>query len=78
MEAIATSAADCKPQDNPEMLLSAIRCAILRAKLDANEFTTIGIALRDGSITPDQAIEWLGESGLISQVIPDANEQRAA
>ena len=81
MEAIATNEGGCKasPNDISEMLLSALHCATLRAKLDANEFTTIGIALRSRAITPDDALVWLADAGLIDQVITDGiNEQRAA
>jgi hypothetical protein len=73
MEAIATNDGERKapPDDISEMLLSALRCATLRAKLDANEFTTIGIALRSRAITPDDAIVWLTDAGLIGQVISE-------
>jgi hypothetical protein len=58
------------------MLLSALRCAALRAKLDANEFTTIGIAVNSHAITPDDAIEWLADAGLIDQVMDGPLDSR--
>jgi hypothetical protein len=68
--AIATERKTIAPAEDgkTELLLASLRGAILRARLDINEFTTIGSALRSGMITPDEAIEWLRESGLIGQV----------
>jgi len=57
--------------DETEFLLAALRGAILRAKLDINEFTSIGLALRSRLISPDGAIEWLQGSGLVGQVLKD-------
>jgi hypothetical protein len=79
MEAIAPDLGGGKSptEDFSEILLSALRCAILRAKLDANEFHTIGLALRNHAISPDGAIDWLTDAGLIGQVISSMpNEQR--
>lgn len=85
MEAIATTDSSCKPlpartaETDSELILSALRSATLRAKLDANEFQTIGIALRAGMISPKGAIEWLEYSGLVDQVFTEnPNEQRSA
>jgi hypothetical protein len=60
-----------KTQEPPEaeLILAALRSAVLRCKLDQNELVTIGIALRDGWITPACAIGWLNEIGLVDQVI---------
>jgi hypothetical protein len=57
--------------DETEFLLAALRAAILRARLDINEFTSIGLALRSRMISPDGAIEWLQGSGLVGQLIKD-------
>jgi hypothetical protein len=54
-----------------DVLLSALRSAVLIAKLDANELQTIGIALRSNMISPEDAIAWLVDIGLVTQVIPD-------
>ena len=52
-----------------ELLLSAIRSAVHRCRLDENEITTVGVALRNGMITPECAVEWLHEIGLVDHVI---------
>jgi hypothetical protein len=54
-----------------DFLLTAIRSATLRAKLDVNELQSIGAALTHDWITPEGAIEWLSDLGLAPQVIPD-------
>jgi hypothetical protein len=69
-----TSMTECSPtaaENETKFLLAALRGAILRAKLDINEFTSIGLALRNRMISPDGAIEWLEDSGLIGQVLKD-------
>lgn len=53
---------------DPEALLRAIRSAVLRCKLDENELTTIGLALKAGMVTAADAVEWLQDIGLIGQV----------
>jgi len=53
-----------------DLLLSALRLGILRAQLDAIEIKTVAIALRDGWITTEYAVEWLHDIGLVDQVIP--------
>ena len=54
-----------------DLLLLRIRSATLRAKLDASELMTVGIALRAGWITPGHAVKWLHDRGLVDQVIVD-------
>ena len=49
-------------------LLTALRTAALRCDLDKNEIVTIGTALRNDWITPEYAIGWLMDIGLIGQV----------
>jgi hypothetical protein len=53
-----------------DLLLSALRSGVLRAQLDAIEIKTVAIALRDGWITAEYAVEWLHDIGLVDQVIP--------
>jgi hypothetical protein len=48
-----------------DLLLAALRSSTLRAQLDANELKTVSIALRGGMITPEYAIEWLHDLGLV-------------
>ena len=52
-----------------ELLLLAIRSAVLRAEIDANELKTVGLALSTGTITPGYAVEWLHDIGFADQVI---------
>jgi hypothetical protein len=61
-------------QEISALLLSAIRSAVLRCRQDEQEITTIGIALKAGIITPEYAVEWLADIGLVSQVL--VNEVR--
>jgi hypothetical protein len=42
-------------------LLAEFRCAVLRAKLVADDLTAIGLALKRGLITPYQAITHIEE-----------------
>jgi hypothetical protein len=52
-----------------ELFLAALRSAALRAKLDANEIEAIDTALKSGLITPEYAMVWLHDIGLVDQVI---------
>ena len=56
-----------------EFLLSALRAASLRAKLFDAEINSIGIALRENMITPEQAIKWIKDIGALEAIgtIPD-------
>jgi hypothetical protein len=58
-------------QEAAELLLSAIRTAVLRAQMDAAEIETIGIALKSGTISPEYAVQWLADIGLVDQVLAD-------
>jgi predicted naringenin-chalcone synthase len=58
-----------------ELLLSAIRSAVHRCRLDENEITTVGVALRTGMITPERAVEWLHEIGLVDHVIGERADE---
>jgi hypothetical protein len=76
MNTLATARAEHKPimaapACGKEFLLSAIRSAVIRAKLDANELSTIGVALSGDMIGPDDAISWLEDIGLVGQVLND-------
>jgi hypothetical protein len=68
---VTTTNPDNEKQGVAELLLAALRTAALKAKLDENEITSIGIALRGGLITPAYAVEWLNEIGLTDVVIGD-------
>ena len=67
-----SSKAEDGAQAISELLLAALSAADLRAQLDANEIKTIGIALSTGMITPECAVEWLYDIGLVDHVIPEA------
>jgi hypothetical protein len=56
-----------------EFLLSALRAASLRAKLFDVELTSIGIALRENMVTPEQALKWIKDIGAMESIgmIPD-------
>lgn len=54
-----------------ELFLAALRSAALPAKLDANEIEAIDTALKSGLITPEYAMVWLHDIGLVDQVIVD-------
>jgi hypothetical protein len=77
---VATGTRDCvslKPSSPEDQALfavflqNAIRSAVLRAKLDANELTSIGLALSNGWITADAAVEWIVDSGLVDRLLTD-------
>jgi hypothetical protein len=68
---VSNSNSQTEIQAISELLLSALRSAALRAKIDANAIETIGIALRNGMITPEYAVVWLHDIGLVDQVIVD-------
>jgi len=50
-------------------LLSLIRAATLRCELDSTELKSVGVALKNNWINPEQACAWLAEVGLIKDVI---------
>ena len=62
---------DTNSSPEKQALLLALRAGVLRARLDANQLLTIGTALRNGWISPECAIAWLGDIGLVDQVIAD-------
>jgi hypothetical protein len=74
---VASDTRDCvslKPSSPKDQALcavflqNAIRSAVLRARLDANELTSIALALSNGWISAAGAIEWLADIGLVDQV----------
>jgi hypothetical protein len=52
-----------------EFLLSALRAASLRAKLTSTEMDSIGVALKRGLVSAEEAIAWLHDENLIDHVI---------
>jgi hypothetical protein len=53
-----------------ESVLTAVRCVSLRLRLAQNEADQIGMFLRNGWITPDQAEESLADLNLIDLAYP--------
>ena len=51
-----------------EFLLSALRVATVRARLAATELDSIGVALKRGLISYDDAVAWLHDVDLLHHV----------
>ena len=54
-----------KSNGDKELLLSVLRAASARAKLIANTIDTVGVALRQKSITVDNAMQWLHDEDIL-------------
>jgi hypothetical protein len=71
-EAHSLSASDMQADrgmlPDTEFLLSALRVATLRARLAANELDSIGVALKRGLVSHDDAVAWLNDIDLLDQV----------
>ena len=71
-EAHSLSAPDVKADrgvlPDTEFLLSALRVATLRARLAANELDSIGVALKRGLVSYDDAMAWLHDVDLLHHV----------
>ena len=52
-------------------LLAELRCASLRARLQAGDIDAVGLALKGGLIEPEQALELLQDCDL--HISPDKN-----
>jgi hypothetical protein len=53
-----------------EYVLAELRCASLRARLAYADIDAVAIALKDGRITSDQAIEILGDCDCLQYIEP--------
>jgi len=51
-----------------DYVLAELRCASLRARLQQADITSIGIALKAGWITPEQAVEALADCDCLQLV----------
>lgn len=60
-----------------DYLLSELRCASLRARLLQSDVDAIGVALKAGLISPDEAVEHLADSGVLP-LVGLREEQEAA
>ena len=59
-----------------EYLLAELRCAACRARLWQADIEAVGIALKGGMITPDQALELLHDCDAL--LLVGAREEAAA
>jgi hypothetical protein len=64
-------------RDRREYLLAELRAATLRARLWQADIDAVGVALKAGLISPDQAIEHLSDCGLLL-LLGVRQEQEAA
>jgi hypothetical protein len=64
-------------RDRREYLLAELRAATLRARLWQADIDAVGVALKAGLISPDQAIEHLSDCGLL-RLLGVRQEQEAA
>jgi hypothetical protein len=53
-----------------EYLLAELRCAALRARLWQADITSIGIALKAGWISPEEAVEALADCDCLKLIEP--------
>jgi hypothetical protein len=53
-----------------EYLLAELRCASLRARLWQADITSIGIALKAGWISPEEAVELLADCDCLQLIEP--------
>jgi hypothetical protein len=64
-------------RDRREYLLAELRVAALRARLWQADIDAVGLALKAGLISPDQAVEYLSHCGLL-RLLGLREEQEAA
>jgi len=64
-------------RDRCEYLLTELRAAALRARLWQADIDAVGLALKAGLISPDQAVEHLSDCGLL-RLLAVREEQEAA
>jgi hypothetical protein len=64
-------------RDRREYLLAELRAAALRARLCQADIDAVGLALKAGLISPDQAVEHLSDCGLL-RLLAIREEQEAA
>jgi hypothetical protein len=51
-----------------EYLLAELRCASLRARLQASDIDAVGLALKAGLIEPEQALELLDDCDCLALI----------
>src|SRR5215831_9675864 len=60
-----------------EYLIQEFRCAVLRARLEANDLEAIGLALKAGLVTAQQALELAAGCGCLHWIAPPNSVQGA-
>jgi hypothetical protein len=58
-----------------EYVIAELRCASLRARLAQADIDAVGVALKDQTITADQAIEILGDCDCLQFIEPTRPEK---
>jgi hypothetical protein len=53
-----------------EYVLAELRCAVMRARLWQADITSIGIALKAGWISPEEAVEALADCDCLKLIEP--------
>lgn len=61
-----------------DYLLAAMRCARLRLQLLQNELDQIGIAMKTGMVSDENALVWLSEVGLLQFIDINIKKETAA
>ena len=65
-------------RDRREYLLAELRAAALRARLWQADIDAVGLALKGGLISPDQAVEHLADCGVLCLVGLREGQEAAA
>jgi hypothetical protein len=63
-------------EDRREYLLAELRCAALRADLIRNDIVAIGLALKGGLISPDDAVQLMAGNGLLQLLGPARDDMQ--
>jgi hypothetical protein len=61
-----------------EYLIQEFKCAVLRAQVEASDLGAIGLALKGGLVTPEQALELAAECGCLRWIAPPNHVEGAA
>jgi hypothetical protein len=61
-----------------EYLIQEFKCAVLRAQVEASDLEAIGLALKAGLVTPEQALELAAECGSLRWIAPGSGPSGAA
>jgi hypothetical protein len=61
-----------------EYLIQEFTCAVLRARLEATDLEAIGLALKAGFVTAEQALELAADCGCLRWIAPPNHVEGAA